>query len=98
VPAGHPDGGQWTTEDSSSATNAPSRQVLSEQQVLSDANAIGVEHDKAEQAEHDSKYKRLFYEMSDIQEELNRRPGDQRRALKAVPGLFESVGFPAGSE
>jgi hypothetical protein len=37
VPAGHPDGGQWTTEDSSSATNAPSRQVLSEHQVLSDA-------------------------------------------------------------
>src|SRR6516165_2843963 len=42
---------------------------------------IGVQQDKAEQAEHDSKYKRLFFEMSDIQEELKRRSGDQRRAL-----------------
>jgi hypothetical protein len=30
VRAGHPDGGQWTAEDSSGATNAPSQQVLSD--------------------------------------------------------------------
>jgi len=46
--------------------------------------ALGVEQDKAEQAEDNAKYRRLFYQMSDIQSELKRRPGDQRRALVAL--------------
>jgi hypothetical protein len=37
VPAGHPDGGQWTSGDGSSAGTASSHQAASEQQVLSDA-------------------------------------------------------------
>jgi HNH endonuclease len=37
VPAGHPDGGQWTSGDWSSAGTASSHQAASEQQVLSDA-------------------------------------------------------------
>ena len=37
VPAGHPDGGQWTSGGSTSAESVPSRQVMSEHQVPSDA-------------------------------------------------------------
>jgi hypothetical protein len=37
VPAGHPDGGQWTSGDWGSAGTASSHQAASEQQVLSDA-------------------------------------------------------------
>jgi hypothetical protein len=48
--------------------------------------AIGVEQDKAEQAEDNAEYKRLFYQMNDIQNELKRRPGDQRRALVTLFG------------
>jgi Domain of unknown function (DUF2019) len=64
-------------------TNADLR-FLTVDQLVDRFAAIGVEQDKAEQAEHDSKYKQLFYEMSDIQEELKRRPGDQRRAGDAL--------------
>ena len=43
--------------------------------------AIGVEQYKASDAEEDERYKELFYKMYDIQEELKRRQGDERRAL-----------------
>jgi len=56
-------------------------QVLTVDQLVDRFAAIGVEQDKAEQAEDNAKYRRLFYQMSDIQKELKRRPGDQRRAL-----------------
>jgi uncharacterized protein (DUF924 family) len=42
---------------------------------------IGVEQYKAKDAEQDERYKELFYKMYDIQEELKRRQGDERRAL-----------------
>jgi Domain of unknown function (DUF2019) len=43
--------------------------------------AIGVEQDKAEQAEDKAKYRRLFSQMSAVQNELKSRTGDQRQAL-----------------
>jgi hypothetical protein len=42
---------------------------------------IGVEQYKANDAGEDERYKELFYQMNDIQEELKRRQGDERRAL-----------------
>jgi Domain of unknown function (DUF2019) len=42
---------------------------------------IGVEQYKAKDAEEDERYKELFYKMNDIQEELKRCQGDERRAL-----------------
>jgi uncharacterized protein (DUF924 family) len=42
---------------------------------------IGVEQYKAKDAEQDERYRELFYKMYDIQEELKRRQGDERRAL-----------------
>jgi Domain of unknown function (DUF2019) len=57
---------------------------LTVEQLVHRFAAIGVEQDKAEQAEDNAKYRRLFYQMSDIQKELKKRPGDQRRALVAL--------------
>jgi hypothetical protein len=50
-------------------------------QLLKYFAAIGVEQDKAEEAEDNAKYGRLFKQMSTIQNELKNRSGDQRRAL-----------------
>jgi Domain of unknown function (DUF2019) len=46
--------------------------------------AIGVEQDKARRADDFQKYKRLSVQMRAIDEELKRRPGDQRRSLLAL--------------
>ena len=59
-------------------------QILTVDQLVDRFAAIGVEQDQAEQSEVESKYRRLFYQMSDIQKELKRRPGNQRRALAAL--------------
>jgi Domain of unknown function (DUF2019) len=50
-------------------------------QLLDRFAALGVEQDKAEQAEDNAKYRRLFSQMSAVQKELKCRTGDQRRAL-----------------
>jgi uncharacterized small protein (DUF1192 family) len=42
-------------------------QNLSVDQLVERFAALGVEQDKAEQAEHNAKSRRLFYQMSDIQ-------------------------------
>ena len=54
---------------------------LSTDQLLEHFASIGVEQDKADEAEDNAKYERLFKQMSAIQNELKSRPGDQRRAL-----------------
>jgi Domain of unknown function (DUF2019) len=57
---------------------------LTTDQLVERFAAIGVEQDKADQAEDDEKYKRLFSQMSEVQNELKSRPGDQRRVLVAL--------------
>jgi hypothetical protein len=56
-------------------------QNLSIAQLLKHFASIGVEQDKADEAEDNAKYERLFKQMSAIHNELKSRPGDQRRAL-----------------
>jgi Domain of unknown function (DUF2019) len=46
--------------------------------------AIGVEEDKALRTDGLRRYKRLAQEMRAIDDELKRRPGDQRRSLLAL--------------
>lgn len=46
--------------------------------------AIGVEEDKALRTDDLQRYKRLAQQMRAIDEELKRRPGDQRRSLLAL--------------
>lgn len=46
--------------------------------------ALGVEQDKAQQADDITKVNRLFRRMVEIQKELRSRPGDQRRALNIL--------------
>ena|SRR5215471_4150630 len=59
-------------------------QILTVDQLVDHFAVIGVEQDEAEQAEDNAKYRRLFYQMSEVQKELKMRPGDQRRALVAL--------------
>jgi hypothetical protein len=56
-------------------------QILTVDQLVGRFATIGVEQDEAEKAEDNAKYRRLFYQMSEVQKELKTRPGDQRRAL-----------------
>jgi hypothetical protein len=56
-------------------------QTLETAQLVDRFAAIGVSQYRAKDAEDDGEYKRLFYQMDDIQKELKKRPGDQRRAL-----------------
>src|SRR5262245_22671963 len=59
-------------------------QILTVDQLVDHFAVIGVEQDEAEQAEDNAKYRRLFYQMSEVQKELKMRTGDQRRALVAL--------------
>jgi hypothetical protein len=43
--------------------------------------ALGIEEDKAVFDDDNAKYKRLYWQMDAVEQELKRRPGDQRRAL-----------------
>jgi hypothetical protein len=43
--------------------------------------ALGIDEDKAVFDGNNVKYRRLYWQMDAIKEELKRRPGDQRRAL-----------------
>jgi hypothetical protein len=64
--------------------NRASLETLTIDQLVARFAAIGVEQDKADKADDNAKYKRLFYQMSEVQKELKKRPGDQRRALLAL--------------
>jgi hypothetical protein len=55
-------------------------------QLVEEFAALGVEQDKAEQADDIAKVNRLFRRMVEIQKELKSRPGDQRRALMILYG------------
>jgi hypothetical protein len=46
--------------------------------------ALGVEEDKAVFDDDNAKYRRLYWQMDAVEQELKRRPGDQRRALLAL--------------
>jgi Domain of unknown function (DUF2019) len=56
-------------------------QTLTVDQLVERFATIGVEQDKADKDDDNAKYKRLFYQMSEVQKELKKRQGDQRRAL-----------------
>ena len=43
--------------------------------------ALGIEEDKAVFDDNNAKYNRLYRQMDAVEQELKRRPGDQRRAL-----------------
>lgn len=43
--------------------------------------ALGIEEDKAVFDDDNAKYNRLYWQMDAVEQELKRRPGDQRRAL-----------------
>jgi hypothetical protein len=55
-------------------------------QLVEEFAALGVEQDKAQQADDIAKVNRLFRRMVEIQKELKSRPGDQRRALMILYG------------
>lgn len=46
--------------------------------------ALGIEEDKAVFDDDNAKYKRLYWQMDAVEQELKRRPGDQRRALLSL--------------
>jgi|SRR5579872_3395899 len=68
--------------------NEPSLENLSIDQLVARHAAIGIEHDKAIDMDNHAKFKRiirrLFDEKTEIENELKRRPGDQRRSLMAL--------------
>jgi Domain of unknown function (DUF2019) len=61
--------------------NRANLQTLTVDQLVERFAAIGVEQDKADKADDNAKYNRLFHEMSEVQKELKIRQGDQRRVL-----------------
>lgn len=46
--------------------------------------ALGIEEDKAVFDDDNAKYNRLYRQMDAVEQELKRRPGDERRALLAL--------------
>ena len=50
-------------------------------QLVERFTALGVEEDKAVFDGDNAKYKRLYWQMDAVEQEMKRRPGDQRRAL-----------------
>jgi hypothetical protein len=59
----------------------PRLQTLTVDQLIENYAAIGVEQYEALDADNTAKYNRLFDQKQEIEEELKRRAGDQRRAL-----------------
>ena len=50
-------------------------------QLVERFTALGIEEDKAVFDDNNAKYNRLYRQMDAVEQELKRRPGDQRRSL-----------------
>ena len=50
-------------------------------QLVERFTALGIEEGKAVFEGDNAKYRRLYWQMDAVEQELKRRPGDQRRAL-----------------
>ena len=50
-------------------------------QLVERFTALGIEEDKAVFDGDNAKYRRLYWQMDAVEQEMKRRPGDQRRAL-----------------
>jgi hypothetical protein len=55
---------------------------MSTQDLVARFAQIGVEQDQALLGRSYAKFNRLFVQMSEVSDELKRRPGDERRALR----------------
>jgi Domain of unknown function (DUF2019) len=51
------------------------------EQLVDRFTAIALEQDRAVRVNDNAKFKRLFWQMEAVEDELKRRDGDQRRAL-----------------